>query len=160
MSRAPTALVATLALMFLAACSSEESGPYIAIDGGGFIFNYRIAEATEGLVVGVRRELPEGAKIEVTFEDPAGGAPIVLAEAVKPKLPRYDFTTPPLTGIVKDKDYRATVRLLDASGEEIEKVERTFRSELDQSILPAKPLTIGPGYARNPDAESKPAETP
>jgi hypothetical protein len=147
----------SFALAGLAACSSEESGPFIAIDGGGFVFNYRIAEATEGIVVGARRTLPEGGRIEVTFEDPAGGAPIVVSDPVKPKLPRYDFTTPPLTGIVKDKDYLVTARLFDAGGKEVEKVEKMLRSELDQSVLPAKPLTIGPGYTRNPDSDTKPA---
>ena len=139
-----------LAVLTVAACSSE-FGPYIELRGGGFLFNYRIAEATAGLVVVPLRTLPEGSAIETSFENPAGGPPIVLSEKVSPKQTKFDFTTPPLTGIKADKDYAVTVRLVDAGGKELQRIDKMFRSQLDQSVLPPKPLTIGPGYTRNPE---------
>jgi hypothetical protein len=33
--------------------------------------------------------------------------------------------------------------------------ERTFKSDLDQSVLPSAPLTIAPGYTPNPELEGK-----
>ena len=72
-----------LAVLVMAGCSSE-SGPYLELQGGGFIFNYRIAEATVGLVAVPVRALPEDATVEASFENPAGGPPIVLDEKVLP----------------------------------------------------------------------------
>jgi hypothetical protein len=34
----------------------------------------------------------------------------------------------------------------------VQRVETKVHSDLDQSILPDVPLTLGPGYARNPAA--------
>jgi hypothetical protein len=139
------ALAATLAL---AACS--ESGPYLEVSGGSFIFNYRLAEAYAGLIAARRRTLPENARIEAVFEDPAGGPPIVLSKDVTPGRREYSFTTDALTGIRANRDYAVTVRLIAADGTAIETLDKKFRSDVDQSILGDKPLTIGPGYTRNP----------
>ena len=143
-------LVATV-LGFVAACSNE-NGPYLEVGGGGFIFNYRLATAYAGMVVGPLRLLPENSTIEVTFENPAGGAQFVLTQQTAPETKRYTFTIEPLTGIKANVDYLATVRLLDAGGRELQRIEKKYRSEVDQAILPEKPLTIGPGYTPNPEA--------
>ena len=65
---------------------------------------------------------------------------------------RFSFVTPPLSGIKADTDYTVVVRVLDADGSELQRVETRVHSDLDQSILPTAPLTLGPGYARNPAA--------
>ena len=70
-TRAWTLGIAALALVSLSACS-EESGDYVKVGGGGFIFNYRIAEATAGVVAEPQRTLPDGGKLEATFDNPAG----------------------------------------------------------------------------------------
>src|SRR5262245_3950517 len=102
-----------LALSVLAGCSSEDDkSPYLELRGGGFLFNYRITEATGSLVLGPLRKIPEKSVIEVSFENPAGGAPIVLREDVRPQADKFDFNTPPLQGIVKDKPYAVTIRLI------------------------------------------------
>ena len=148
-----------LGLSLVAACSSEETGPYLEIQGGGFVFNYRIAEATAGVVAFPKRTLPDGGKIEATFENPAGGAPLVMTEPVVKDKKKYDFTTPPLSGVKAKTDYLMTIRLVDAGGKEIEKIEKALVSEIDQTVLPEKPLTVGPGYTKNPEAEA-PAAPP
>ena len=147
---------AVIAAAMLAGCSSE-SDPYLELRGGGFMFNYRIAEATGSMVIGSLRRLPEHAVIEVNFEDPAGGPAIVLRQEVKPDEGKFDFTTPPLKGIVKDKPYAVTIRLLDKDGKELQRIEKPFKSSLDQAMLPDKPLSVGPGYAPNPDLHKKDA---
>ncbi|MBN9020660.1 MAG: hypothetical protein J0H08_00855 [Rhizobiales bacterium] len=142
-------ILALTALLALAACSDDR---YIVVSGGGIIFNYRIAEATAGIVAEVARPLPEGGFVEASFQNPAGGADIVESKPVSPDRRRFTFTTPPLTGIKADTDYAVVVRVLDANGEPVQTVTTSVHSDLDQSILPDAPLTIGPGYARNPAA--------
>jgi hypothetical protein len=147
--------VLAIAMPFLAAgCLADSDGPILATEGGGFIFNYRLGEAYAGIVVGPRpnRQLEIGSTIEVSFTNPAGGDPIIQSLPVKThKQLRYTFSTPPLTGIEADKDYGVIIRLLGPDGSEVEKTDISFRSNVDQSILPDKPLTVGPGYARNPE---------
>jgi len=145
-------LLFSLGVVVLAACSSEESGPYFEIGGGGFIFNYRIAEATAGVIVVPKRTLPEDGTLKATFQNPSGGEPLVMVQEVSPTKKRYDFDTPPLTGVKAKTDYVMTVQLLDAEGKEVFKAEKVLQSDLDQTVLPDKPLTVGPGYARNPEA--------
>lgn len=147
-------LVIALAAIALAACSSQEGGPYVEVRGGGFLFNYRIAEVTVGLVVTPLRTLPDGAKLEATMENPAGGAPIVFSVFVAAGAQKYDFTSPPLSGVKADTDYKVTLRLVAKDGKALQTIEKNFRSQLDQSTLPEKPLTIGPGYTKNPELET------
>lgn len=142
------AIMAFSAALLLAACT--DSGKYIELGGGGFIFNYRISEATAGIVVGAVRTLPEGSVVEASFQDPGGGQPIVLRQDVVGKTARFDFTTPPLHGVKVDTPYAVSVRLLDKDGKELQRIDQTFRSNVDESVLAAKPLTIGPGYTPNP----------
>jgi hypothetical protein len=139
----------------LAGCLDDDKSPYVELRGGGFQFNYRIAEATATVVLGTLRKLPANSLIEVNFENPAGGAPIVLRKPVGADDTAIDFSTPPLTGIVKDKPYQLTVRLLDKDGKELQRIEKPYKSNLDQSILPEKPLVVGPGYAPNPELQKK-----
>lgn len=149
-----TCLPVTLTALLLGGCFAEQDGNTLATEGGGFIFNYRLGEAFAGIVVGPRplHDFDIGSTVEVSFTDPGGGDPIVQSlPVVTHKQLRYTFTTEPLTGIEAGKNYPVIVRLLGPDGNEIEKVETSFRSEVDQSVLPKKPLTIGPGYARNPE---------
>lgn len=142
--------LSALALLVLAACSDDS--PYVVVSGGGILFNYRIAEATAGIVAEVARPLPEDGIVEASFENPAGGPPIIDSKPVTEDRRRFSFVTPPLTGIKADTDYKVIVRVLDADGAELQRVETKVHSDLDQSILPKMPLTVGPGYARNPAA--------
>ncbi len=132
---------------FLAACTQNSN--YIEVVGGGFMFNYRIASAFAGLVVVPVRELPANAAIEVTMENPAGGPPVAMQQSPAGGG-KIEFTTSSLKGIVADKPYAVVVRLVDGSGKELQRIEKIFKSQLDQSVLPDAPLTVGPGYAKPP----------
>lgn len=140
--------LALASIVLLFGCSDK--GPYLDISGGGFIFNYRVSEAYAGFIAAPLRTLPEHSRIEATFENPAGGPPIQLVEDVVSARDRYTFSTPPLSGIKADTDYDVTIRLVAADGSEIETISKTFRSDVDQSVLAEKPLTVGPGYTKNP----------
>ena len=136
--------------MLLAACGAEE-GPYLEFLGGGFVFNYRLAEADYGFVVKRLRRLPEGTVIEARLENPAGGEPFVIRETASWDRLEYVFRSPPLRGVRAGRDYRVEVRLLDpASGKEIAAYARTFRSDVDQAVLPERAPVVGPGYQPAP----------
>lgn len=140
-------------VLLIAACVGEND--YLKAGGGGFIFNYRNAEATYGIILFPQKDPPAGATIEVRFENPAGGEPILLSRAARGGG-RIDFETPPVQGVEKDKPYLVVAVLKSAEGKELQRIEKTFKSEVDQSVLPDRPLAIGPGYQRNIDESTTP----
>jgi hypothetical protein len=147
---------ASLSAIFIAALTTCDSGndkPYLAFAGGGFIFNYRMASADYGFVARVVRSIPDGSIIEAEFENPAGGPPIVLRQSASPGRGSYVFRTPDLQGVRADHDYRVVLRLLDAGQQEFARYEKSFRSDVDQSVLPANPPVVGPGYQRAPPSQ-------
>lgn len=151
-------IAAALALLaVLAGACDDGAGDYLKVTGGGFIFNYRIAEATCQVVAEPLRALPEGAVLEARFENPAGGEDLVAVQRPAASQRRFSLVSPPLHGVVAGQPYRVSLRLVDAAGETVETHARSFTSSVDQSVLPAAPLTVGPGYARNPAASG---ETP
>ncbi len=153
MQRAIAPCLAVLVLLAVSACVDESQ--YLELAGGGFIFNYRNATATYGIVLLPRKDPPPGAVIEVTFENPAGGAPIVLSRLARGGG-RIAFETPALEGVKKGRPYRVVVRLASADGDELLRIERDYVSDLDQSVLPERPLAIGPGYQQNLDRSTTP----
>ena len=139
------ALAASVA--FLAAGCDEREAPYLEFGGGGFIFNYRMATADYGFVARVARSIDDGVIIEAEFEDPGGGEPIVIRQTATGTQAYYTFRTPPVQGVEAGRDYRVELRLLDPAGVRvIARYGRTFRSQLDQGVLPAGPTVAGPGH--------------
>ena len=134
----------------------EDAGkPPLALAGGGFIFNYRIAEVFYGVSLKPQRRIAAGAVLEGEFENPAGGPNLIVRETLgEPKLV-YALQTPPLKGVKAGRPYRVEVRLIEG-GQITGRVARTFTSDLNQDMLPDAPLTIGPGYTPNPDLSTKP----
>ena len=145
-SLAPLAVVAVL----LTGCGNE-TGPWLAFDGGGFVFNYRVAAVYYGFNVKPLRRFPEGMVLEAEFQDPAGGKPILVRQTVAgPKL-RYSFQTDGLTNVRAHIPYKATIRVLEqGTGKVLESHDRTFTSSVDGTWLPDEPLVVGPVYTPNP----------
>lgn len=144
---AVAALLAGGALLLSPAWQGDDTDrPFLAMEGGGFVFNYRIAEATYGLVARVERTIPAGTRILTTFENPAGGAPIEQEQTAREGLSKLVLKSPPVEGVVAGRPYAVQVRLLSPAGEEIGRMETTFTSNIDQSVMPKAPLTEGPGY--------------
>lgn len=128
-------------------CGEDRDAPYFEFAGGGFIFNYRNAENYYGFVARPKRRLPEDAILEAHFEMPGGRPNLVLSEPVRPGRLQYMFRTGNLLGIVKGHPYKVVLKLVDGkTGTELGRVEKTFATEVDQALLPRKPLVIGPGY--------------
>lgn len=148
-------LAAFAAALATAACSgSQTPDHYLKVIGGTFVFNYRLATAYAGALVVAERDPPVGSTVEVSFPDPAGGPPLVFQKTVAAGQYRFDFTIEPLHGVKANVDYVATIRLISPEGAELDSIQRTYRSEVDQdATVPEKPLTIGPGYTPNPEAK-------
>jgi len=131
--------------VLVVACEGE--GAYLEFAGGGFIMNYRLAQAEYGFVVKRLRRIPDSTIVEARLEDPAGGAPFVLRETASWDRLEYVFRSPPVRGVKAGRDYRVEVRLLDpATGNPIATYARSFRSDVDQSVLPERSPVVGPGH--------------
>ena len=56
-----------------------------------------------------------------------------------------------LTPLKKGRPYKVTVAVVGPDGSALQSLETEVTSNVDQSILPAKALVVGPGYDRNPE---------
>ena len=131
----------------LLGCKEDASTAYVEFAGGGFIFNYRTADHYYGFVVRQKKPLPEGSRLEARFEVPGGRPEQVVEQPSRPGQLQYVFQTGDIDGIVKNHPYRATLRILDGTtGAVIAKYKTTFKTDVDQSMLPEGPLVVGPGY--------------
>lgn len=148
------AMLAILLAFGWATRDDPSDEPYLQILGGGFVYNFRVAEVFYGFTALVVRPLESGSVIEAAFEDPGGGDPLVVRERVSTMTNRYSLRSPPVHGVLKDKTYKVSIRVLDRE-EKHQLWARTldYRSQLDDTVVPAKPLTVGPGYHLNPEAE-------
>jgi len=155
--RIRSAAIGTLATLMLATgCRESASGDYLALTGKIFIFNYRIADATYLLTLEKKRPVPEGAVVEATLENPAGGRPFVVTQKVWPKLAQVTIESPSLTCVRTGKPYAIDIRLKDAGGAVLQTISTSLHSSMDQSVLPDRPLIVGPAYERNPDLAGHP----
>lgn len=159
---AAIAVLAPLAVLVALSALREQddpSLPYIEFIGGGFIFNYNVASAYYGFVARVKRRVPPGTILEAEFEDPAGGPPLVVRGVAGAYAQQFRFESPPLEGIRANRDYRVELRLIDpGDGTLMAAYSRTFRSELDQGMLPPAPTTIAPTYRPSPESGAMPSD--
>ena len=141
--------------VLLAGCGEEgKEKPYVEFAGGGFVFNYNIAEAYYGFVARALRRIPEGMILEAEFENPGGGDPLVVRQTAIAGRAEYTFRTPGVHGVEADRKYQVELRLLEpGTGKLLASYRKAFRSTADQAILPKVPTTIGPGYQLNPESE-------
>lgn len=142
----------------LANREDPDSKPYLAFLGGGFMFNYRVADTFYGFTAKVIRPVPVGTVLEAQFEDPAGGQPIIVRERMGTEKQQYALRTPGVLGVKKDRPYKVIVRLLERDTDRvIWQTEKHYSSVIDQTVMPEGPLTIGPGYHRPPPPGAVPA---
>jgi hypothetical protein len=148
------ALILVSAFLLTACGEDGADKPYLEFAGGGFVFNYNIAEAFYGFVARVVRRIPEGAILEAVFENPAGGDPLVVRQTAVAGRAEYVFRTPAVQGVEADRPYLVKLSVLEPGTEKLlASIEKSFRSTADQAILPKQPTTIGPGYQLNPNSE-------
>jgi len=145
------AVVLLMAALAVSGCRDEQGSGEFALDGKLFVFNYRVATATYLVNIVPRGAAREGDTAVASFEDPAGGPPIIVRQKIWPKLARTTIESPPVSCIAKDKPYAVTIRIEDADGKERQRIETTMTSDVDQDVLPDRPLVVGPVYTPNPE---------
>lgn len=126
--------------------------PYLRIVGGGFIFNYRVADVFYGFTAQVMKPLPVGSIIVAEFEDPAGGPLLVIEKRVNARTTRYGLRSPSVRGVRAGEPYAVTVSLYDRRREALLwRQQKHYVSPIGDDVVPEQPLTVGPGYHRNRD---------
>jgi hypothetical protein len=153
---ARTVLAATLSLavvVFAVAWAIREDPadrPYLQILGGGFIFNYRIADVFYGFTVQLMKPIGFGSAIEAQFEDPGGGPPLIVSKRLNRRTTRYALRSPGVRGVQANRPYKVVISLYDPGRRLVERQERSFTSKIGDKVVPDLPLTVGPGYHRPP----------
>ncbi len=154
--RLVAAALALVAVLFSIGWMTREDPadkPYLTIFGGGFVANYRLAEMHYGFTAAVTRPLLTGSIIEVRFEDPAGGPALTVRKRVGTDADRYSFHSPPVKGVEAGRRYAIDIRIYEREGErQLWQHHLSYASQVGSDIIPDQPLTVGPGYARNPAA--------
>ncbi|MCF3641517.1 hypothetical protein LXM94_16210 [Rhizobium sp. TRM95111] len=135
----------------LAACQRETGPDPLHLTGKMFIFNYRLAYATYMVTLTKSEPVPEGSVVTAEFENPAGGAPLRLERKLFAKLDKVVLESPDITCVKKGRPYRVAIRVVGPGGEEIQAIDTEVRSDLDQDVMPAKALVVGPAYDKNPE---------
>jgi hypothetical protein len=149
--------LALLGLLGVSACrESGGEGEYFRIDGKIFVFNYREARATYLVNLAPLQPVEDGQTAVVSFEDPAGGEPLVVRQKIWPKMPKTTIESPALRCVVKHRPYAISISIEGPDGSVRQTIETTLASTDDQSILPDKPLVVGPLYTPNPELEGNP----
>jgi hypothetical protein len=149
--------LAMLGILGASACrESGGEGEYFALGGRIFVFNYRVATATYLVNLVPLRPVEDGQTAVVSFEDPAGGEPLVVRKKIWPNMAKTTIESPPLRCVVKDRPYAISIKIEGPDGSVRQTIETTLASTDDQSILPDKPLVVGPLYTPNPELKGHP----
>lgn len=144
-------LLSIIIVLALGACRDPGQGDYLNVSGKIFVFNYRIAQATYVLTLSKVRPLPNDSVLEATFENPAGGDPFIVRQKIWPTMTKVTVESPPVKCVKANREYKVSMRVIDASGQLLQTIERKMISDVDQSVMPDKPLVVGPFYDANPD---------
>lgn len=135
----------------LSSCERSDKNEPLKVQGKVFIFNYRVASATYVLTLARNAPLPDESYADVRYENPTGGAPIETRTKIFPFWDKIALESPPVHCIVKDKPYAISIRIVDGKDKLIQTIDTTLTSSLDQTILPANGLVVGPIYTPNPE---------
>jgi hypothetical protein len=143
-------IVSALALP-LSACQRDQSDNYFKLTGRIFVFNYRVSQASYMVTIEQTRPISDGLSIVARFEDPTGGQPLEITRTAWPKLTRVSLASPPIRCVKSGVPYAVEIEIKDAKGALVQKIETSVTSNIDQSVLAAKPLIAGPVYEPNRD---------
>lgn len=149
--------LALIGMLGVSACrDSGGEDEYFALGGKIFVFNYRIATATYLVNLVPLQPVEDGQTAVASFEDPAGGEPIVVRKKIWPNTAKTVIESPPLRCVVKERPYKVSIRIEGPGGAVRQTIETEMASAEDQSILPDRPLVVGPFYTPNPELEGHP----
>jgi hypothetical protein len=144
-------MCAGLLLPGMAACQREQAETYFKLTGRIFVFNYRVSEARYMVTIEQTRPIGDGMTVLARFQDPTGGAPLEITRTAWPKLARVVLASPTVRCIKADVPYDVSIDITDANGVVVQTITTQVTSNVDQSVLAAKPLIVGPVYEPNRD---------
>ncbi len=144
-------LCAVLAAAALTGCQRETGPDALKLTGKMFVFNYRLAYATYMITLNKAEPVPDGSIVVASFESPAGGEPLTLTRKLFPKLEKVVLESPDVTCVRKERSYAVTIEVKGPDGATLQKLETTVTSDVDQDVLPGRPLVVGPAYDKNPE---------
>jgi hypothetical protein len=146
--------VVIIAVSFmLSGCRDESRNGYFELTGRVFVFNPRMGQATYVVSLGILKDVPNGARIQAVFENPAGGEKIMINEIARVLVSKIAVESPPVLCIKKDRRYAFDVTLTNAEGVVLQTLSSSIKSSLDQSIMPDVPLVVGNAYEPNPELQ-------
>jgi hypothetical protein len=150
MKRTTVLFIAILTVVSaLSACQREKTEDWFKLTGRIFVFNYRVSEASYMVTIEQQKPIPDGMTIVTQFQDPTGGAPIEIIRTAWPKLKRVSLASGPIRCVKSGIAYTVDIAVKNAEGQIVQKLATTVTSNIDQSILAAKPLLVGPVYEPN-----------
>ena len=144
-------LTVVVAMIAVASCQRKSDDGPTELNGRHFVFNYRVSTATYLINLAKKAPIPDGSFAVAEFENPLGGDPIVVKEKIFPFWEQITLQSPAVHCVEKDRPYAVTIRLVDASDKTIQTIKTEVTSDIDQSVLAAKPLVVGPVYTVNPE---------
>ncbi|NEI69819.1 hypothetical protein GR212_09595 [Rhizobium lusitanum] len=144
-------LTAAIVGTALAGCQRKDDEGPTQLSGRLFIFNYRVASASYMITLKKIAPIPDGTTAVAEFENPAGGDPLVVQQKIYSFWDKITLESPDLHCVRKDRPYSVSIKLVDASDKTIQTIKTEVKSDLDQTVLPTKPLVVGPVYTANPD---------
>ncbi|TCL70251.1 hypothetical protein [Rhizobium sp. BK251] len=145
------ALATVVMAVTLAGCQRQSDEKLVELAGRMFVFNYRVATANYMIVLKKVAPIPEGTFAVAEFQNPKGDDPLVLREKIYALSDRITLASPFVHCVRKDQPYAVSIRLVDSSDRTLQTIKTEVTSDVDQSVLPAKPLVLGPIYTKNPE---------
>ncbi|CAH2394896.1 hypothetical protein [Mesorhizobium escarrei] len=143
----------------LGACrdtGKDGEGRLFEISGKLVVFNYRLARATFVVTLRPLQPMGEGQVAVASFQNPAGGEPLIVEQKVWPKLGKVSLESPALSCVARDRPYAISISIKDIHGAILQKIDTTLMSTQDQSVLPDRPLVIDQLYTPNPELAGHP----
>ena len=110
---------------------------YFRTTGGGFIVSSKLKEIYYSFALFPVTPLPLGSYIEIHYQNPDGGSPIVEGLVIDKPADELSFKSPPVTGVRAYKNYKIEVLLYETQKKEILLGEHT---QYIQSLINEKDL--------------------
>ena len=83
-------------------------------------------------------------------ENPRGGDPLVTEAKLYPAMEKIVLESPNLQCVREGRSYEVKIDLADAKGKVLQQLDTKVLATIDQSILPANSIVVGPAYDMNP----------
>lgn len=143
-----TALAFALAL--LTACQRETENKIAEFSGHIFVFNYRLSKANYVVTLRPLEQPLRPGTATAYFDNPRGGDPLVARQTLYPNMTKIVLESPDLQCVKEGKTYHIRVEIAGSDGKVRQTLEADLVATIDQSVLPAKSLVVGPAYDLNP----------